>query len=112
MNSIWLPSTPPAALISLTASLAPLAAGRSSADSSPVRAKPPPILIVPPVVPPDGLAATLGALVGAVVGAAVGELDEPVVLHAATSAMTAASAKSARHMGAHHASSTLAGSLS
>ena len=40
--------TPPAALISFTASFAPFAAGRSSADSSPVRAKPPPILIVPP----------------------------------------------------------------
>src|SRR3954452_15137127 len=57
MKSIWLPLMPPFALISFTASLAPLAAGRSSADSSPVRAKPPPILIVPPVppVPPDAV---------------------------------------------------------
>ena len=54
MKSIWLPRTPPAALISLTASFAPLAAGRSSADSSPVSAKPPPILIVPPAPPPRG----------------------------------------------------------
>src|SRR5438094_10011839 len=48
MKSICDPFTPPAALISLTASFAPFAAGRSRADSSPVRAKPPPILIVPP----------------------------------------------------------------
>src|SRR5258706_12576662 len=48
MKSIFDPFTPPAALICLTASFAPFAAGRSSADSSPVRAKPPPILIVPP----------------------------------------------------------------
>src|SRR5882672_3198563 len=48
MKLICDPFTPPAALICLTASFAPFAAGRSSADSSPVRAKPPPILIVPP----------------------------------------------------------------
>src|SRR6187397_3150136 len=48
MKSICEPLTPPAALISLTASFAPFAAGRSNADSSPVRANPPPILIVPP----------------------------------------------------------------
>src|SRR5689334_13679261 len=48
MKSICEPFTPPAALSCLTARLAPLDAGRSSADSSPVRAKPPPILIVPP----------------------------------------------------------------
>ena len=90
MKSIWLPSTPPAALISFTASFAPLAAGRSSADSSPVRAKPPPILIVPPVAPLAG--ALAGAPVGAVVGADVGAVVPPVVLHAtATSATTAAS---------------------
>src|SRR4029078_11807012 len=55
--------TPPAALISLTASFAPFAAGRSSADSSPVRANPPPILIVPTGPPPPvvGEAAVLHA---------------------------------------------------
>src|SRR5215217_4235031 len=37
---------PPFALISLIASSAPLAAGRSSDDSAPVRSKPRPILIV------------------------------------------------------------------
>src|SRR3954466_9562904 len=47
MKSICAPLIPPAALICLTASFAPFAAGRSSADSSPVRAKPPPILIGP-----------------------------------------------------------------
>ncbi len=54
IKSICLLNTPPAELISSTASLAPLAAGRSREDSSPVRAKPPPILIVFPllVVPP------------------------------------------------------------
>src|SRR5437773_1177074 len=64
MKSICDPLTPPAALISLTASFAPFAAGTSSADSSPVRAKPPPILMVPPAPvvgwpvapPPPGLA--------------------------------------------------------
>src|SRR3954469_25322600 len=56
MKSICDPFTPPAALISLTASLAPFAAGRSSADSSPVSANPPPILIVLPLVPPPGVA--------------------------------------------------------
>src|SRR6187551_1807870 len=65
MKSIWEPLIPPAALISLTASLAPLAAGRSRADSSPVSAKPPPILMVPPPVaglaPPDADASTEGA---------------------------------------------------
>ena len=53
MKSICEPLTPPAALICLTASLAPFAAGRSRADSSPVSAKPPPILIVPPPAAPD-----------------------------------------------------------
>src|SRR5215218_7490681 len=80
---------PPAALISLTASFAPLAAGRSRADSSPVRAKPPPILMVSPVAP---LAGGLPAVVGAaLVPAVAGALELPVLLHAATSAMTAAS---------------------
>src|SRR6476659_5333970 len=86
---------PPAALISLTASFAPLAAGRSSADSSPVSAKPPPILIVPPVL--GALAGALPAALPAALGAALvpvdaaGELDPPELLHAATSASTAAS---------------------
>src|SRR6476619_5378300 len=81
---------PPAALISLTASFAPLAAGRSSADSSPVSAKPPPILIVPPLAGalPAALPAALGA---ALVPEVAGALDPPELLHAATSASTAAS---------------------
>src|SRR3954454_12005889 len=100
MKSIWLPLMPPAALISLTASFAPLAAGRSSADSSPVSAKPPPILIVPPLL--GALAAELGAalpaevgaaLVPVVAGAADGALDPPELVHAATSAIVAASTK-------------------
>src|SRR6186997_1012712 len=84
---------PPAALISLTASFAPLAAGRSSADSSPVSAKPPPILIVPPLA--GALAAALPAALGAALVPvdAAGELDPPELLHAATSASTAASTK-------------------
>src|SRR6187549_3799424 len=85
---------PPAALISLTASFAPLAAGRSSADSSPVSAKPPPILIVPPLAGalPAGLPAALPAALGAALVAEVaGALDPPELLHAATSASTAAS---------------------
>src|SRR4051794_34966884 len=100
MKSIWLPLMPPAALISLTASFAPLAAGRSSADSSPVSAKPPPILIVPPLLGalpaevgaalPAALPAALGAALVPVVAAA---LDPPALLHAATSASTAMSAK-------------------
>src|SRR4051795_9419384 len=90
MKSIWLPLMPPAALISLTASFAPLAAGRSSADSSPVSAKPPPILIVPPLL--GALPADVGAaLVPAVAGAVDGALDPPELLHAATSAIMAAS---------------------
>src|SRR4051794_36632853 len=84
MKSIWLPSTPPAALISLTASFAPLAAGRSSADSSPVRANPPPILIASPVPP---LAAVLGAAADPEDVVAAG-----VPLHAAARPRTVASA--------------------
>src|SRR6188508_2313100 len=83
---------PPAALISLTASFAPLAAGRSSADSSPVSAKPPPILIVPPLA--GALPAALPAAVGAAlvpVPVVAGALEPPELLHAATSASTAAS---------------------
>src|SRR6476469_1824406 len=85
---------PPAALISLTASFAPLAAGRSSADSSPVRAKPPPILIVPPLAGalPAALPSALGAALVPVPGDA-GALDPPELLHAATRARTATSAK-------------------
>src|SRR3954453_13887649 len=83
MKSIWLPLMPPFALISFTASLAPFAAGRSSADSSPVRAKPPPILIVAPV-PPLAAPPPPAPLAGAPDGAAE--------LQAATSPMTAATA--------------------
>src|SRR3954453_7732409 len=105
MKSIWLPLMPPAALISLTASFAPLAAGRSSADSSPVRAKPPPILMVPPVLPVPALAPVLGAaalapVLGAaalapVLGAAALEPGAVVAageLHAAARPRTVASA--------------------
>src|SRR6266545_4444966 len=67
INSIWRPSTPPAALISFAASLAPLAAGRSSADSSPVSAKPPPTLIESP--DPAGAAGPAVAAGAAAVGA-------------------------------------------
>src|SRR3954453_14038959 len=83
---------PPAALISLTASFAPLAAGRASADSSPVSAKPPPIFIVPPLLGalPPGVGAALRPAGG---GAVDGALDPPELLHAATSAIMAASTK-------------------
>src|SRR6266540_7046058 len=70
INSILRPSTPPAALISFAASLAPLAAGRSSADSSPVSAKPPPILIASvaaagaDVASPPATGTAVGDLVG------------------------------------------------
>src|SRR5439155_889595 len=64
ISSSCRPRTPPAALISLTASLAPLAAGTSSEASSPVSANPPPILIVPPG-PGDVLAAVLAAALAA-----------------------------------------------
>ena len=104
MKSIWLPRTPPAALISLTASFAPFAAGRSSADSSPVSAKPPPILMVPPVpvlapalAPELGaeLAPVLGAELAPVLGAAALEPGGVVAageLQAAARPMTVASA--------------------
>ena len=46
INSSCLPRTPPASLISFTAKFAPLDAGKSSADSTPLRSKPPPILMV------------------------------------------------------------------
>src|SRR6476661_5006253 len=82
---------PPAALISLTASFAPLAAGRSSADSSPVRAKPPPILIVPPLL--GALPAEAGGALVPAVPVVAGLLDPPELLHAATNASTAASTK-------------------
>src|SRR5262245_28455601 len=63
MKSIGRPNTPPAALISFTANLAPLAAGRSRDDSSPVRAKPPPTLIASCAgVPPPAVGAGAQAL--------------------------------------------------
>src|SRR5947209_8596145 len=91
MKSIWLPSTPPAALISLTASLAPFAAGRSSADSSPVRANPPPILMGPPVPPlePDPV---LAPVVGAAPLEPAPVVAAGVLLQAAASPRTVASA--------------------
>src|SRR5690349_6830771 len=99
MKSICEPFTPPAALISLTASLAPLAAGRSRADSSPVRANPPPSLIVPlpaaalPLA--DSEAAADSDAAGAeALAAPPGELDE----QAATKTITLANAKTLRVM--------------
>ncbi len=100
-RSIGRPSTPPAALISLAASLAPLAAGRSSDDSSPVSAKPPPTLIGSPeaagalvaAAPAVGAAAAVasgaavaaGALVAA--GAAVGWAAGAAPPHAASASV-------------------------
>src|SRR4051794_40457460 len=95
MKSIWLPSTPPAALISLTASFAPFAAGRSSADSSPVRAKPPPILIGPvrPEPPAAGLPPAV-ALPPAVLAAAdAGAADDPPPVDAPGVAVVQAAAR-------------------
>src|SRR4051794_11104475 len=108
MKSIWAPLTPPAALICLTASFAPFAAGRSSADSSPVRANPPPILIVP--LSPDPPAAGLppaATLAPAVLGATdAGAADAPpavdapgvAVVHAAARTIALRSAMALRVM--------------
>src|SRR6266508_6237462 len=108
INSILRPSTPPAALISYAASIAPLAAGRSSADSSPVSAKPPPILIVSPdaagalvacapaaVGSAAAVVGACGAEVGCAAGAAVDCAAGPAVPHAAKiSAATNVTSKS------------------
>src|SRR3954452_11761216 len=102
MKSICDPFTPPAALISLTASLAPFAAGRSSADSSPVSATPPPSLIVPPPAAALPLAALPLAEADAA-GDAAGDaaLEAPpgdVVEQAATKTITLANANTLRVM--------------
>src|SRR5690349_18889335 len=97
MRSICDPLTPPAALSCFAASFAPFAAGRSSADSSPVRAKPPPILIVPPPAAELPLAPD-AAVVAA--GDAAPEAPPPgvVVEQAATRTITLANAKTLRVM--------------
>src|SRR6188472_811956 len=99
MKSICDPLTPPAALICLTASLAPFAAGRSSADSSPVSANPPPSLIVPPAAALP-LAASDAAGDAAVDSAGDGALEAPPELdeQAATRTITLANAKTLRVM--------------
>src|SRR5437773_765186 len=91
MKSICEPLMPPAALICLTASFAPFAAGRSSADSSPVSAKPPPILMVPPLVLAPGAVDA-----GADAPPPLDGLGELVLLHAATRRTALASAKTVR----------------
>src|SRR6476659_11210462 len=94
MKSICEPLTPPAALICLTASFAPFAAGRSSADSAPVSAKPPPILIVPRLAAALALAPPVDGAGAALDGAAEPPVDG--VLHAAMRTMTLARTKALR----------------
>src|SRR4051794_4079180 len=92
MKSICWPLMPPAALISLTASLAPLAAGTSSDASSPVKAKPPPILIVPPAAAePDAAVDADAALDADAPVEAAGELAPEAAVDAAGELEQAAS---------------------